>query len=163
MMSASVVGEVTELMQVFGGLLFFYVIWLSFSARRDVLGELRHRRWMPIVLLGMLYLLDALIASAHGAAQDAELLMSGYSASSMAITFDDPTGELDDLAQKELLLVITRNGMFYVVERQPYPASAQPVAYMIPGDQIVKARVQRVVPATQELVEETPDGSPIVP
>jgi hypothetical protein len=163
MMSASVVGEVTELMRVFGGLLFFYVIWLSFSARRDVLGELRHRRWMPIVLLGMLYLLDALIASAHGAAQDAELLMSGYSASSMAITFDDPTGELDDLAQKELLLVITRNGMFYVVERQPYPASAQPVAYMIPGDQIVKARVQRVVPATQELVEETPDGSPIVP
>ncbi len=163
MMSASVVSEVSELMQVFGGLLLIYVLWLSFGARRDILSELRRHRWVPIVLLGMLYLLDALIASAHGAAQDAETLMTGYSASSLAITFDDPSGELDDLAQKELLLVITRNGMFYVVERQPYPASSQPVAYMIPGDQIVNARVQRVVPATQELTAETPDGSPVLP
>ena len=162
-MSASVVSEVTELMQVFGGMLLVYVFWLSFSARRDILGELRRHRWVPIALLGMLYLLDALIASAHGAAQDAELLMSGYSASSLAITFDDPSGELADLEQKDLLLVIARNGIFYVVERQPYPASTQPVAYMIPGDQVANARVQRVVPADQELMAETPDGSPIIP
>ena len=162
-MSASVVSEVNELMQVFGGILLIYVFWLSFSARRDILGEIRRHKWVPIALLGMLYLLDALIASAHGAAQDAELLMSGFSSSSLAITFDDPTGELDDLAQKELLLVIARNGIFYVVERQPFPAGAQPVAYMIPGDQIVNARVQRVVPADLELIMETPDGSPIVP
>lgn len=163
MMSASVVSEVNELMQVFGGLLFFYVIWLSFSARRDILTELKRHRWAPIALLGMLYLLDALISSAHGAAQDAELLMSGFSASSLAITFDDPSGQLASLEQKELLLVIARNGIFYVVERQPYPASTQPVAYMIPGDQVVNARVQRVVPADLELFAETPDGSPVVP
>lgn len=162
-MSASVVSEVNELMQVFGGMLLVYVFWLSFSARRDILGELRRHRWVPIALLGMLYLLDALIASAHGAAQDAELLMSGLSASSLAITFDDPSGELADLEQKDLLLVIARNGIFYVVERQPYPASTQPVSYMIPGDQVANARVQRVVPADQELMAETPDGSPIIP
>jgi hypothetical protein len=163
MMSASVVSEVNELMQTFGFLLLVYVFWLSFGARRDILTELRRHRWVPIVLLGMLYLLDALISSAHGAAQDAELLMSGFSSSSLAITFDDPSGELADLEQKELLLVITRGGIFYVVERQPYPASTQPVAYMIPGDQIVNARVQRVVPATQELTAETPDGFPVAP
>ena len=163
MMSASVVSEVNELMQIFGGLLLVYVFWLSFGARRDILSELRRHRWVPIVLLGMLYLLDALIASAHGAAQDAELLMTGNSSSSLAITFDDPSGELADLEQKDLLLVIARNGIFYVVERQPYPASTQPVAYLIPGDQVANARVQRVAPATQELIIEAPDGSPIVP
>lgn len=162
-MSSSVVSEVNELMQVFGGMLVVYVFWLSFSARRDILGEIRRHKWVPIALLGMLYLLDALIASAHGAAQDAELLMSGFSSSSLAITFDDPSGELDALAQKELLLVIARNGIFYVVERQPFPPSAQPVAYMIPGDQVTNARVQRVVPADLELTTETPDGSPVVP
>jgi len=162
-MSSSVVSEVNELMQVFGGMLVVYVFWLSFSARRDILGEIRRHKWVPIALLGMLYLLDALIASAHGAAQDAELLMSGFSSSSLAITFDDPSGELDALAQKELLLVIARNGIFYVVERQPFPPSAQPVAYMIPGDQVTNARVQRVVPADLELMAETPDGSPVVP
>ncbi len=163
MMSASVVSEVSELMQVFGSLLLVYVLWLSFSARRDILSELRRHRWVPIVLLGMLYLLDALISSAHGAAQDAELLMSGFSSSSLAITFDDPSGELADLEQKELLLVIARNGIFYVVERQPYPASTQPVSYMIPVAQIANARVQRVVPATQELTAVTPGGVPVAP
>lgn len=162
-MSSSVVSEVNELMQVFGGMLVVYVFWLSFSARRDILGEIRRHKWVPIALLGMLYLLDALIASAHGAAQDAELLMSGFSSSSLAITFDDPSGELADLEQKDLLLVIARNGIFYVVERQPFPPSAQPVAYMIPGDQVTNARVQRVVPADLELTAETPDGSPVVP
>lgn len=162
-MSSSVVSEVNELMQVFGGMLVVYVFWLSFSARRDILGEIRRHKWVPIALLGMLYLLDALIASAHGAAQDAELLMSGFSSSSLAITFDDPSGELADLEQKDLLLVIARNGIFYVVERQPFPPSAQPVAYMIPGDQVTNARVQRVVPADLELMAETPDGSPVVP
>jgi hypothetical protein len=162
-MSASLVSEVNELMQVFGGLLVVYVFWLSFSARRDILGELRRHRWAPIALLAMIYLLDALISSAHGAAQDAELLMSGFSSSSLAITFDDPSGKLADLQQKELLLVIARGGIFYVVERQPFPASTQPVAYMIPGDQIVNARVQRVVPAGVELTVETPDGVPVAP
>ena len=163
MMSAAVVSEVNELMQVFGGLLLVYVLWLSFSARRDILNELRRHRWVPIVLLGTLYLLDSLIASAHGAAQDAELLMSGLSSSSLAITFDDPSGELADLGQKDLLLVIARNGIFYVVERQPYPASTQPISYMIPGDQISNARVQRVVPATQELMMVNPEGTPLIP
>lgn len=163
MMSASVVSEVNDLMQVFGGILLVYVLWLSFGARRDILSEIRRRRWVPIVLLGVLYLLDSLISTAHGAAQDAELLMSGFSSSSLTITFNDPSGELADLEQKDLLLVIVRGGIYYVVERQPYPASTQPVAYMIPGDQVANARVQRVVPATQELAAETPDGSPVVP
>ncbi|MCA9863066.1 MAG: hypothetical protein KC432_08600 [Thermomicrobiales bacterium] len=162
-MSASVVSEVNELMQFFGGLLLIYVFWLSFSARRDILGELRRHRWTPIALLGMLYLLDALIASAHGAAQDAELLMSGLSSSSVAITFDDPSGELDSLARKDLLLVIARGGIFYVVERQPYPASTRPVAYMIPGDQITNARVQRLVPSDLELSLEMLDATPVIP
>jgi hypothetical protein len=163
MMSASVVSEVNELMEVFGGLMLIYVFWLSFGARRDIVGEIRHHRWVPIVLIGVLYLLDALISSAHGAAQDAELLMSGNSSSSLAITFDDPSGKLAYLQGQDLLLVIVRGGIYYVVERQSYPVSAQPVAYMIPGDQIVNARVQRVVPATQELVVMSPEGTPIVP
>lgn len=153
LMSASVVSEVNELMQIFGGLTLVYVLWLSFSARRDILGEIRRHRWAPIGLLGMLYLLDALIASAHGAAQDAELLISGLSASSQAITFDDPSGTLDDLAEKDLLLVIARNGLFYVVEQQPYPPSPRPVSYMIPADEVTLARVQRVLPANLDVLE----------
>ncbi|MCA9878903.1 MAG: hypothetical protein KC442_14020 [Thermomicrobiales bacterium] len=152
LMSQSVVSEVNELMQIFGGLTFVYVLWLSFSARRDIVGEIRRHRWVPIGLLGMLYLLDALIASAHGAGLDAELLMTGNSSSSLAITFDDPSGALGNLPQRDLLLVIARNGIFYVVERQPIPPSPRPVSYMIPADEVTNARVQRVVPTNLELL-----------
>ncbi|MFT4040805.1 MAG: hypothetical protein QM692_21670 [Thermomicrobiales bacterium] len=154
MMSQSVVSEVNELMQLFGILTFAYVLWLSFSARRDILSEIRKRKWAPIVLLGALYLLDTLIASAHGAGQDAEWLMTGLSSSSLAITLDDPDGDLAALADKDLLLVIARGDIIYVVEKQPMPPSTRPVSWLIPRDEMAYARVQRVVPTDQELLTE---------
>lgn len=163
MTSQSVVSEVNELMQLFGLLTFAYVLWLSVSARRDILGEIRHRKWAPIVLLGSLYLLDTLIASAHGAGQDAEWLMTGLSSSSLAITFDDPDGDLAELAGKDLLLVIVRGDIVYVVERQPMPPSTRPVSWLVPKDEMAFAQVQRIMPTDQELLDELPEATPAAP
>src|SRR5215207_9039550 len=66
--TSSVLSEVTGLMGSLGSLLLFYVIWLSFGPRQVIIAQIRQRKLIPIVLLSALYLLDALIATANGAA-----------------------------------------------------------------------------------------------
>jgi len=142
--SSSVLSEVTGLMGTFGSLLLFYVIWLSFGPRQVILTQIRERRLIPIVLLAALYLLDALIATAHGAVGDAELLMSGESDSSIEVNFTMARGVRNTLPSSGLLLVTARNGNYYVVERQDNPPSRRPVAYVVPFDSVDSARTQRV-------------------
>jgi hypothetical protein len=155
--TSSVLSEVTGLMGTLGSLLLFYVIWLSFGPRQVILDQLRERKLIPIVLLSALYLLDALIATARGAAVDAELLMSGESDSSIEVVFTMAQGVRDTLPSSGLLLVTARNGNYYVVERQESPPSRRPVAYVVPFDVVDSARTQRVNeadPALEDLVDE---------
>jgi hypothetical protein len=151
--ASSVLGDVAGLMGTFGSLLFFYVIWLSFGPRQTIIAQIRERRLIPIVLLAALYLLDALIATANGAAVDAELLMSGESDSSIEVVFTLTEGVRDTLPESELILVTARNGNYYVVERQDNPPSRRPVAYIVPFDSIDSARTQRVNDADPALDE----------
>jgi len=155
--TSSVLSEVTGLMGTLGSLLLFYVIWLSFGPRQFILDQIRQRNLVPIVLLSVLYLLDALIATANGAAVDAELLMSGASDSSIEVVFTMAQGVRDTLPSSGLLLVTARNGNYYVVERQESPPSRRPVAYVVPFDVVDSARTQRVNeadPALEDLVDE---------
>jgi hypothetical protein len=151
--ASSVLGDVAGLMGTFGSLLFFYVIWLSFGPRQTIIAQIRERKLVPIVLLAALYLLDALIATANGAAVDAELLMAGESDSSIEVVFTMKEGVRDTLPESELLLVTARNGNYYVVERQDNPPSRRPIAYIVPFDAIDSARTQRVNDADPALDE----------
>jgi hypothetical protein len=42
-----------------------------------------------------------------------------------------------------LILVTTRNGAYYVVEREPSPSSQQPMSYVVPFTSVEAARVGR--------------------
>jgi hypothetical protein len=151
--ASSVLGDVAGLMGTFGSLLFFYVIWLSFGPRQTIIAQIRERKLIPIVLLAALYLLDALIATANGAATDAELLLTGEAESSVEVVFTMSEGVRDRLPSSGLLLVTARNGNYYVVERQPVPPSRRPVAYVVPFDAVDSARTQRVNDADPALDE----------
>jgi hypothetical protein len=50
---------------------------------------------------------------------------------------------LPELADKELILVTTRNGAYFVVEREPSPPSRQPTSYVVPLTAVDAARVGR--------------------
>jgi len=158
--TSSVLSEVTSLMASFGSLLVFYVIWLSFGPRQVIISQIRERKLIPIVLLAALYLLDALIATANGAAADAELLLTGEANSSIEINFTMSRGVRNTLPSSGLLLVTARNGNYYVVERQDSPPSGRPVAYVVPFDAVDSARTQRVNEADlalDDLVDEIMD------
>ena len=151
--ASTVLGDVAGLMGTFGLLLLFYVIWLSFGPRQVIIDQIRERKLIPIVLLAALYLLDALIATANGAAEDAELLLTGEADSSIEVVFTMSEGVRDTLPESDLLLVTARNGSYYVVERQGPPPSRRPVAYVVPFDAVDSARTQRVNDADPALDE----------
>ncbi|MCD6059455.1 MAG: hypothetical protein K0Q89_2985 [Thermomicrobiales bacterium] len=88
----SPLSEVASLMALGGTVLVLYVLWLSVGPRQLLLSELQHRKLVPIVLLFTLYLLDALVATAHNATVDADLFMTGASDSSMAAVFTMASG-----------------------------------------------------------------------
>jgi hypothetical protein len=165
--SSSIMSEVASLMENFGIALLVYVIWLSFGPRTIILPEIRQHKAIPIVLLAVLYLLDSLIATADGATLDAELLMTGESDTSIAVTFTMADGARGTLPEAELILVTARNGNYYVVERQAYPPSGRPVTYVVPFDAVDQARLQRVNAAESELEGITimigEDATPFVP
>jgi hypothetical protein len=151
--TSSVLGDISGLMGTLGLLLLFYVIWLSFGPRQVIISQIRERKLIPIVLLATLYLLDALIATANGAAADAELLLTGEADASIEVVFTRTEGVRDTLPSSGLLLVTARNGNYYVVERQQAPPSRRPVAYVVPFDSVDSARTQRVNEADPALDE----------
>lgn len=151
--ASSVLSEVSELMEKFGVATIAYVLWLSFGPRLLILTEIRQRKLIPIGLLFGLYLFDSLIATSHGAAFDAELLMTGASDSAIAVTFtlaDDARTTLPESGQ-ELILAIARGGNYYVVERQPNPPSTRPVSYVVTSSAVDMVRLQRINEADVEL------------
>jgi hypothetical protein len=151
--ASSVLSEVVGMMGTAGSLLLFYVIWLSFGPREVIISQIRQRKIIPIGLLAVLYLLDALIATANGAARDAELLLTGEADSTIEIAFTLADGVRGTLPDSDLLLVTARHGNYYVVEREDMPPSRRPVAYVVPFDSVDSARMQRVNEADVELPE----------
>jgi hypothetical protein len=150
-LTGSILSEVAELMLAAGTMLLLYVIWLSFGPREVIISQIRERKLVPIVLIGLLYLLDALVATANGAMLDAELLMMGDSDSSITVEFTLAEGVPNTLPDTDLIWVITRNSSYYVVERQEYPPSGAPAAYAVPNASIKTVRMHRVNAADVEL------------
>jgi hypothetical protein len=142
--ASSVLGEVGGLMSSLGTLLIVYVIWLSFGLRDDIISQIRQHKIIPIALLFALYLLDALVATAEGAALDAEFLMTGQADGSIAVEFTWAEGRPDLVMATDLVLVLQRGGNYYVVERQEVSPSRRPVAYAIPIDAVDAIRMQRI-------------------
>ena len=135
------------------------MLWLSVGPRRPLLSELQHRKLVPIVLLFTLYLLDALVATAHNATVDADLFMTGASDSSMAAVFTMASG-VQPLPSTDVLLVTIRNGHYFVVTRQPDPPSRTPVAYAIPVRAVDAVQMERVNPAAQAQKASSSSSSP---
>lgn len=149
--SSSVLSDVSQLMERAGLAMVVYVIWLSFGPRALIFTQIRERKLVPIILLATLYFLDALVATSHGAAFDAQRLMTGAADSAIEVEFtlaDDATSTLPE--DVSLILVTARGGNFYVVERQPNPPSTRPAAYIVPFGVVDSARLQRINEADQE-------------
>lgn len=144
LLEGSVASEVAALLMTVALLLVGYVIWLSFSRRALILSQLRDRQLIPIALMFGAYLSSALLMTAHDGEHAAELLMTGISERSLAIDFTPRAGATLPLPAAPLIFVIARNDAYYVVERQPMPPSARPVAYAIPIDQVAVVRLQRI-------------------
>ena len=148
--AAWILSDVAELMGILGIMLLLYLIWISLGPRRLLLTELREHKLIPIALLAALYLLDALIATANDAALDAELLMTGQSDASMAITVALANGVTADLPP-DLILVTARNGNYFLIEQQEVPPSPRPIAYVLPFRAVDVAYTRRVNDADLEI------------
>jgi hypothetical protein len=163
----SVVSEASKLMEQFGVAMIAYILWLSFGPRDLILSQIRQRKVIPIALLFALYLLDALIATAHGAALDAELLMTGKSGSSVEAVLTLTDAAPPGLPSSGLLFVAARNWNYFLVERQPAPPSPRPTAHMIPFDWVKSIELRRVNNAEIELqpfmLGEQEFGTPFAP
>lgn len=146
METTGVLSEVGNAMEIAGLALVIYILWLSLGRREFLLDQIRARKVLPIALLFVLYLLDALVATAHDAAYDAELLMTGLSNSSIAVTITAASGA-EDLPTADMLLVAIRNGHYFVVERQPLPPSLRPISHAVPVRAVDAIQMQRVNPA----------------
>jgi hypothetical protein len=147
----SIVSEVAKLMEQLGVALIAYVLWLSFGPRGLILTEIRQRKLLPIALLFALYLLDALIATAHGAALDAELLMTGKSGSSVAAVVTLAENAPQILPSSGLIFVAARNWNYFFVEQQPVPPSRRPTSHMVPFDWVKAIELRRLNDAALEL------------
>jgi hypothetical protein len=155
--ATSVLGEIASLMGTAASLMVFYLIWLSFGPRANIIAQIRAHKLIPIALVFALYLLDALVSTANGAAFDAELLMTGEADSSIEIAFSLKNEARDTLPDSDLILVTARNGSYYVVERQPIPPSGRPVSYAVPFGMVRTARTQRVnevEPSLEDFMDE---------
>jgi hypothetical protein len=139
----SVLTEVTSVLGYAGVVLLGYVVWLGWSQRRFLVSEVRARKLVPIALVFLVYLLSALAATGIVAELAAVDVLTGASDASLRVEFVTKPGVLPELADKELILVTTRNGAYFVVEREPFPPSQQPTSYVVPLTAVDAARVRR--------------------
>ncbi len=139
----SVLTEVTSVLGYAGVVLLGYVVWLGWSQRRFLVSEIRARKLVPITMMFLVYLLSALAATGIVAELAAVELLTGASEASLRVEFVTQPGVLPELADKELILVTTRNGAYFVVEREPFPPSQQPTSYVVPLTAVDAARVRR--------------------
>ena len=139
----SVRTEVISVLGYAGLVLLGYVVWLGWSQRRFLVSEVRARKVLPIALVFLVYLLSALAATGIVAELAAVELLTGASEASLRVEFVTQPGVLPELAEKELILVTTHNGAYFVVEREPSPPSQQPTSYVVPFTAVEAARVGR--------------------
>jgi hypothetical protein len=139
----SVLTEVTSLLKYAGLALLGYVVWLGWSQRRFLANEVRARKVLPIGLVFLTYLLSALVTTGVVAELAAVELLTGASDASLRVEFVTRPGVLPELVGKHLILVTSRNGAYYVVEREPFPPSQQPTSYVVPYTSVEAARVAR--------------------
>jgi hypothetical protein len=141
--TSSVLSEVASMMVMAGIVLVCYLIWLSLGPGQLILTPIREHKLLPIALVFTIYLLDALVVTAHDAAADAETVMTGASDTSIAVDFTMASGAMP-LPSDDLILVTVRNGHYFVVERQPVPPSPRPIAYAVPVRAVDAIRMQRL-------------------
>jgi hypothetical protein len=139
----SVLAEIDSVLGYVGLILLVYVLWLGWDQRRFLLSEVQERKPVPIALVFTAYLLSALVTTGVVAELAAVELLTGASDASLRVEFVTKPGVLPELANKELILVTTRNGAYYVVEREPSPPSQQPTSYVIPMSAVDAAQVRR--------------------
>lgn len=149
----SVLAEAVSVLGNASLMLMIYVIWLGWSQRQFLLTQIRARKVVPILLLGGVFLLNAMVSTATVANLAAEQLLTGTSDDSMGVVFTLQPGAADPLAGKELILVTVRNGSYYVVERQPEPPSGTPRSFMLPMANVQIAEVQRIHDANRTFLD----------
>jgi hypothetical protein len=138
----SVLTEVTSVLGFAGLALLAYVVWLGWSQRRLLVREVRAHKLVPIALVFTAYLLGALATTGVVAELAAVDLLTGASDASLRVEFVTRPGVLPELAEKELILVTTRSGAYYVVEREPPPPSEWATSYVVPFTAVEAARVR---------------------
>lgn len=143
----SVLAEVASLLENASIVLLVYTIWLGWSQRAYLVTLVRARKVLPIALVFLVYLLNALAATSIVAENAAAVLMTGTSDNSMRITLTPKPGETPVWGNRELVLVTLRQSTYFVVERQPVPPGQRPTAWMIPTGSVAAAEVQRLTEA----------------
>jgi hypothetical protein len=139
----SVLTEVTSVLGYAGLVLLGYVIWLGWSQCRFLVPEVRARKLVPIALMFLVYLLSSLAATGIVAELAAVELLTGESDTSLRVEFVTKPGVLPELAGKELILVTSRNGAYFVVEREQSPSRQGATSYVVPFTAVEAARVHR--------------------
>jgi hypothetical protein len=112
----------------------------------------RDRRLLPIGLVALVYLLNAMASTSVVAETAAADLMTGRSGNSLGIAFDLKDGVAAPWGGAELVLAIQRQGSFFVVERQPDPPAQRPASWVVPASSIDSARLRRLNDADDVLV-----------
>lgn len=146
----SVIGEVATMLENAAFVLLIYAIWLGWSQRSFIVTLVRARRVLPIALVFLVYLLNALATTSVVAENAAMLLLTGRSDNSMGIVLTPKAGQSPAWGERELVFVTLRQSTYFVVERQPVPPAQRPTAWMIPTGSVETARVQRLVDADRE-------------
>jgi len=155
----SVLTEVTSVLRYTGLVLLGYVLWLGWSQRRFLVNEVRTRKVLPISLVFLVYLLSAMAATGIVAELAAVELLTGTSEASLRVEFVTRSGVLPELVGKELILVTTRNGAYFVVECES-PPSQQPTSYVVPLTAVDAARMRRFSNDEATLGEEVAESAP---
>jgi hypothetical protein len=140
----SVLTEINSVLGYVGLILLVYVLWLGWDQRRFLLSDIKARKLVPIALVFIAYLLSALVTTGEVAELAAVDLLTGASPSGLRVEFVREPGVLPELVGKDLILVTTRNGAYYVVERQLSPSSQPPTSYVVPLTEVDAARVRPV-------------------
>jgi hypothetical protein len=140
----SALNEVWDLLVIAGPALLIYAVWIGWSQRALMVSRIRAHAFVPIVLVAIVYVLTVLVQSAVTATVAAELLLTGMSDNAMLVAFTPKSSQTAPPAERELILVTKRSGAFYVVERQPFPPSERPTAYVISMSSVDRAETRRV-------------------
>jgi hypothetical protein len=149
----SVLAEAVSVLGNASLVLLIYAIWLGWSQRQFLISQIGARKLIPIILLGGVFLLNAMVSTATVANLAAEQLLTGTADDSMLAVFTLHPGMSDPLAGRDLILVTARNGSYYVVERQPEPPSGTPRSFMIPMSGVQVVEVHRIHDANRTFID----------